>query len=225
MLLQFYTQMILTTAPARRFASAWALLLILTVACNSSARPAATSQTPATSAKPGATPQTTAEGESGSADEDGAIQGIPLKVIAEKWTGDLDGMIERRLVRVLTVYSKTTFFVDKGAQLGMVPDAFKLFEDDLNKRLKNKTVIVHVVIVPVAADELIPALVEGRGDIVSAGKLATAWRRERVDFTNATRKGISSVVVTGTGVGPLKSLDDLAGKEVYMRASDVSAKN
>ena len=134
-------------------------------------------------------------------------------------------MIARRLIRVLTVYSKTTFFVDKGTQLGMVPDAFKLFEDELNKRLKNKNVIVHVVIVPVAADELIPALVDGRGDIVSAGKLATAWRRERVDFTNATRKGISSIVVTGPGVPPLKSLDDLAGKEVYVRASDVSAKN
>ena len=57
-------------------------------------------------------------------------------------------MIARRLIRVLTVYSKTTFFVDKGTQLGMVPDAFKLFEDELNKRLKNKNVIVHVVIVP-----------------------------------------------------------------------------
>ena len=222
--------MILTRIPTRFLASAWALLLILTAACNSSPKPAETSQAPAAAAKPAAeqqttaVQQTTAEGESGGADEDGAIQGIPLKVIAAKWKGDLDGMIERRLIRVLTVYSKTTFFVDKGAQLGMVPDAFKLFEDDLNKRLNNKNVIVHVVIVPVAADELIPALIEGRGDIVSAGKIATEWRREQVDFTNATRKGISAIVVTGPGVPPLKGLDDLAGKEVYVRASDVSAK-
>jgi hypothetical protein len=119
MLLQFHTQMILTTAPIRRLASPWALLLILTAACNSS------SQAPVASPQPGA--QTTAEGESGSsADEDGSIQGIPLKVVAQKWTGDLDGMIERRLIRVLTVYSKTTFFVDKGAQLGIVPDALNV---------------------------------------------------------------------------------------------------
>ena len=214
----------LITAPTRFLASAWALLLILTAACNSSPKPASTLQAPAASAKPGAQ-QTTADGEFGPADEDGTVQGIPLKVVAQKWKGDLDGMIERRLIRVLTVYSKTTFFVDKGAQLGMVPDAFKLFEDDLNKRLKNKNVIVHVVIVPLAADELIPALLDGRGDIVSAGKVATEWRREQVDFTNATRTGISSIVVTGPGVPPLKSLDDLAGKEVYVRASDVSAKN
>jgi len=214
--------MFLTTAPTRFLASAWALLLILTAACNSSPKPADTSRAPAASAK---ATTTTADGEFGPADEDGTVQGIPLKVVAQKWKGDLDGMIERRLIRVLTVYSKTTFFVDKGAQLGMVPDAFKLFEDDLNKRLKKKNVIVHVVIVPVSADELIPALVEGRGDIVSAGKVATEWRREQVDFTNATRTGISSIVVTGPGVAPLKSLEDLAGKEVYMRASDVSAKN
>ena len=56
-------------------------------------------------------------------------------VALAKWTGDLDGMIERRLIRVLTTYSKTSFFIDQGTQRGLVPDGFKLFEDDLNKRL------------------------------------------------------------------------------------------
>ncbi len=85
-----------------------------------------------------------------------------------KWTGDLDGMIERRIIRVLTTYSKTSFFIDQGTQRGLVPDAFKLFEDDLNKRLENKHLRVQVVIVPLAHDELMPALLEGRGDIVAA---------------------------------------------------------
>jgi membrane-bound lytic murein transglycosylase MltF len=142
-----------------------------------------------------------------------------------KWTGDLDGMIERKVIRVLTVYSKTTFFVDKGAQMGMIPDAFRLFEDNLNKRLNNKNVRVKVIFVPVAADDLIPALLEGRGDIVAAGKLITAWRKEKVDFTNATRSGISSIIVSGPGVPAISSVEDLGGKEVYLRASDVSAEN
>src|SRR6478736_3612444 len=51
------------------------------------------------------------------------------------WTGDLDGMIARRAVRVLTVNSKTFFFVDKGVNRGIVVDYFRLFEDDLNKKL------------------------------------------------------------------------------------------
>jgi membrane-bound lytic murein transglycosylase MltF len=147
--------------------------------------------------------------------------GIAAVALA-KWTGDLDGMIERRLIRVLTTYSKTHFFIDQGTQRGLVPDAFKLFEDDLNKKLKNKHLRVHVVIVPVAHDELVPALLEGRGDIVAAGKVMTAWRQAEVDFTEPTRSGISTIVVTGPGVPPLASAQELAGKEVYVRQSDVS---
>jgi hypothetical protein len=43
------------------------------------------------------------------------------------WTGDLDGMLKRRLIRVLTVYSKTFYFVNKGVQMGGVPDIFRVF--------------------------------------------------------------------------------------------------
>jgi len=141
-------------------------------------------------------------------------------VALAKWTGDLDGMIERRLIRVLTTYSRTQFFIDQGVQRGLVPDAFKLFEDDLNKRLKNKHLRVQVVFVPVAHDELVPALLAGRGDIVAAGTLMADWRREKVDFTNPTRTGISVIPVTGPGVPPLTGVADLAGRELYLRNSD-----
>ena len=143
-------------------------------------------------------------------------------VALAKWTGDLDGMIERRYVRVLTTWSKTQFFIDRGTQLGLVPDAFRIFEDDLNKKLKNRNLRVQVVIVPVAHDDLVPALLEGRGDIIAAGKVVSEWRRADVDFTHPTRTGISTIVVTGPGVPPLASPEDLAGRELYLRASDVS---
>jgi ABC-type amino acid transport substrate-binding protein len=147
--------------------------------------------------------------------------GIAAAALA-KWTGDLDGMIERRYIRVLTTYSKTNFFIDQGTQRGLIPDSFKLFEDDLNKKLKNKHVRVSVVIVPVAHDDLVPALLEGRGDIVAAGKVVTSWRAAQVDFTNPTKTGISTIVVTGPGVPTLASPQDLSGREVYLRQSDVS---
>jgi membrane-bound lytic murein transglycosylase MltF len=154
-----------------------------------------------------------------------AIVDIPDTGVAAialaKWTGDLDGMIERRLIRVLTTYSKTSYFIDQGTQRGLVPEAFKLFEDDLNHRLKNRHLRVSVVIVPVAHDDLVPALLEGRGDIVAAGTLISAWRREAVDFSNPTRTGISVIAVTGPGVPPLASVQDLAGRELYVRPSDV----
>ncbi len=143
-------------------------------------------------------------------------------MVAAKWTGDLDGMIKRRLIRVLTVYSKTGYFVDRGTQRGLTYESFQLFEEDLNKKLKNKNVRVIVAMVPVAHDDLIPALVEGRGDVVAAGKLVTEWRREQVDFTNPTRSHVSSIVVTGPGSPPITTVQDLGGKEVYLRQADVS---
>jgi membrane-bound lytic murein transglycosylase MltF len=139
-----------------------------------------------------------------------------------KWTGDLDGMIKRRAIRVLTVYSKTGYFVDRGTQRGLTYEAFQLFEEALNKKLNNKHVRVNVVLVPVANDDLIPALLEGRGDVVAAGKLITEWRREQVDFTNPTKSHVSSIIVTGPGAPPITTVQDLGGKEVYLHQADVS---
>ncbi|HEU4516638.1 MAG TPA: transporter substrate-binding domain-containing protein [Steroidobacteraceae bacterium] len=137
------------------------------------------------------------------------------------WKGDLDGMIERRYIRVLTTYSRTSFLIDQGTQRGLVPDAFRLFEDDLNKKLKNKHLRVQVVFVPVAHDELVPALLEGRGDVVAAGTLISDWRKESVDFTNPTRSGVAIIPVTGPGKPPVATVQDLAGRELYLRRSEL----
>src|SRR5687768_14634193 len=50
------------------------------------------------------------------------------------WTGDFDGMLENRTVRVLVPYSRTLYFNDKGAQRGLVADGIKDFEIYLNKK-------------------------------------------------------------------------------------------
>ena len=63
---------------------------------------------------------------------------LTLSTKIKPWTGDLDGMIERRIIRVLTVYSKTFYFVDKGTQQGVTYDIFRLFEEDLNKKLAKR---------------------------------------------------------------------------------------
>jgi membrane-bound lytic murein transglycosylase MltF len=136
---------------------------------------------------------------------------------AVKWTGDLDGMIKRRLIRVLVTYNKTHYFVDRGTQRGLTYGAFRLFEDDLNKKLKSKHMRVHVVFVPVSRDDLMPALVEGRGDIAVANLTITPERLNQADFSNPVNTGVSEVVVTGPGAGPVASAEDLSGKEVYVR--------
>jgi len=140
-------------------------------------------------------------------------------VTKEKFTGDLDGMIQKRLIRVLVTYSKTHYFVDKATQRGLTYEFGRMFEDDLNKKLKTKHVRVHVVFIPVARDELIPALLEGRGDLAAANLTITPERLKHVDFTNPTASNVSEIVVTGPGAEPISSLQDLSGKEVYVRKS------
>ena len=137
----------------------------------------------------------------------------------EKWKGDLDGMIKRRMIRVLVVYSKTFFFLDKGTQRGTTYEAFRKFEDDLNKKLKNKHIRVNVVFIPVSRDELLPALAEGRGDVAAANLTVTEGREKLVDFTDPLLTEVSEIVVAGPESPAIAALDDLAGKEVFVRPS------
>jgi membrane-bound lytic murein transglycosylase MltF len=139
------------------------------------------------------------------------------------WTGDLDGMINRRLIRVLTVYGKTFYFLDKGTQRGMAYDGFRLFEKDLNEKLakekKQKHLKVQVMFIPVARDELLQALATGKGDIAGANLTITAERQKLVDFSSPMYPNVSELVVSGPASPAVSSVDDLAGKEVFVRKS------
>jgi membrane-bound lytic murein transglycosylase MltF len=143
--------------------------------------------------------------------------GTALPLPTELWTGDLDQMIKRRIIRVLVAHSKTFFFVDKGTQRGTSYDAMKTFEEELNKKLKTKHLRVHVMFVPVSRDRLLPGLLEGRGDIAAANLTITPARQALVDFADPFTTGISEIVVTGPASPRLGSLNDLAGQEVFVR--------
>lgn len=141
------------------------------------------------------------------------------------WQGDLDGMVERRAIRVLTVNSKTIYFVDKGVLRGTAVEYARLFEEELNKKLaaekklKNKNLKVRVVFIPVRRDELLPALAAGKGDIAAAGLTITPESRKLVDFTAAGMRDVSEVVVTGPDSPNITGVDDLSGKSVFVRKS------
>ena len=61
--------------------------------------------------------------------------GMSLPAPFGRYTGDLDAMVERRMIRVLTAYSKTQYFIDNGTPRGTAYDQGKLLEDELNKKL------------------------------------------------------------------------------------------
>jgi membrane-bound lytic murein transglycosylase MltF len=145
--------------------------------------------------------------------------GIPLTEVTKPWTGDLDGMIERRMIRVLTTYSKTQYFIDQGTPRGTAYDQGKLLETELNRKLKTGTLPVHVQFIPLSRNELLPALLEGRGDVVMADLTVTAERAARIDFTEPWIANVEEIVVTGPDAPPVGSVEELSGREVFVRES------
>ena len=150
---------------------------------------------------------------------------IDPKELQKPWTGDLDGMVERGYIRVLTVNSKTIYFIDQGVQRGVVVDAFRLFEEELHrklaadKKLRNKGLKVRVVFIPLRRDQLLPSLAAGKGDIAAANLTITPERRKLVDFAVAAMGNVSEVVVSGPASPQVTTLDDLSGKTVFVRKS------
>jgi membrane-bound lytic murein transglycosylase MltF len=135
--------------------------------------------------------------------------------------GDFDVLKKRRAIRVLVVYNKTNFFVDKGQPRGITYEGFKLFEDELNKKYKTGNVKIHIVFVPVGRADLEQALLRGRGDIVAANVTVTPERLERVDFSSPVMINVSEIVVSGPASEALASVDDLSGKEVFVRKGSI----
>ena len=128
---------------------------------------------------------------------------IPPEEAMKPWTGDLAGMIKRGRIRVLTVYSKTFYFVNKGLQRGATYDFVRVFEEDLNKRLakekklKHKHLKVRVVFIPVHRGNLLQALASGKGDIAASNLTISEERQALVDFSSPVYRNVSELVVSG----------------------------
>jgi membrane-bound lytic murein transglycosylase MltF len=150
----------------------------------------------------------------------GAAQDRQLSIDLKStvWTGDLDVMTTRRVIRVLVPYSKTLNFVDfGGTQRGISYDFMRAFEEALNKKLGLGNLPIHVVFIPVARDQLIPLLLAGKGDVVAANLTITPERSKRVDFVTPVATAVREIIVTGPGAPPFRTLDDLAGQEIYVQ--------
>ena len=133
------------------------------------------------------------------------------------FTGDLDAMVERRGIRVAVTFNRTHYFIEGGQERGATYEAVKSFENDLNTELKTGNLKVHVLIVPLSRDQLYPALSSGTVDMVAAMETVRPELEKLVAFSEPTRTNVSQVVVTGPGAPPIATVDDLAGREVFVR--------
>ena len=178
-------------------------------------------QAPAAGAKPAAAAPSSASTTPASGDELPA-EPSPLPeelrgLIDQPFDGDLPAMIARRVIRVGVTFNRTFYFIDKGTPRGLSYEYATFFEDQLNKKLPKAHLKVHVVMLPMPRDLLLPALKAGKLDMVVAQLTVTPARQQIVDFTEPTRRDVSEVLVTGPGAPAIASLDDLSGHEVYVR--------
>jgi membrane-bound lytic murein transglycosylase MltF len=184
------------------------IALILLLACVVVSA-ACSKQTP--EAQPQAQPQ---------AEQPKSDEGPPSEIMAivnKPWTGDFDQMTQRRVIRALVVYNKTNYFLDGAEQKGATYDGLKAFEEEINKKLNTGHLKVHVAFIPVTRDQLIPGLLQGRGDIAASNLTITPERSQLVDFGEALLSNVSEIVVTGPTAQPLTSMDDLGGQQIYVR--------
>ncbi|WP_373321110.1 transglycosylase SLT domain-containing protein [Paraburkholderia flagellata] len=145
-----------------------------------------------------------------------------LSLTNKPWTGDFDAMLNRHAIRFLVPYSRTLYFVDKGRERGIAAELARNFERYVNKKYAaqlNKRPLT-VFLIPTTRDKLLTGLVAGTGDISAGNLTATDERLKIVDFiAPRDRKPVRELVVTGPKSPSLSTLDDLSGKQVYVRKS------
>lgn len=142
-----------------------------------------------------------------------------LPSISQEFTGDLDEMAEKRLIRVLMPYSRTFYFFDGAQPRGASYDLAKLFETFINEKFKTKTLKIHVLVIPTAREDLLPLLAAGKGDLAVGNLTITDERLKKADFSDPLGKGIDEILVSRAGKDDLNSIFDLAGKKIHTRKS------
>lgn len=126
-----------------------------------------------------------------------------------RFTGDLEGIKKRGVLRMLTRNNAASYFVHRGQAFGFEYELMKMVAEELGVRLQ--------VIIPPSREELLPWLLEGRGDVIAASLTITPERAEKVRFTRPYLFA-DELLVQRKG-GGVKGLEDLAGKTVHVRGS------
>lgn len=150
-----------------------------------------------------------------------AAQPVKASSLTERqWTGDLDALLKQhRAIRIGVPYSKTFFYSVKGAEYGVTYDTGSAFQTFLNAKYPqtNKNIKLHVFFIVTPRDKAVAYLNNGTVDVLAGGLTITPERRKLFDFSDITFKDVNEIVVTGPSAPSVSSLNDLAGKEVFVR--------
>lgn len=119
--------------------------------------------------------------------------------LKDKELNDLEDIVENRYFRVLTSRNAFDYHIYQGKPRGYQYELIKAFAKRLNKKYRKKGLKIQFELIPADYDQLIPMLVDGKGDMIAANLTATSRRKKLVDFTLPLRK-TSEVLVTRKGL-------------------------
>ncbi len=136
----------------------------------------------------------------------GRVMGLDTTDISSKW----------KAIRVLVSYSNTNFFQNRGKIKGLEAEFMAEFENFLLKGLLKGPTKIHVVFITLPFNQLIPSLMEGRGDIVAAGLTITPERQKLVAFTDPYIKNVREIIVTSKDEKELRNKRDLSDRTVHV---------
>jgi len=145
-----------------------------------------------------------------------------MEIQRKSWAGDFDGMLERRMIRVLVPYSRSLYYNDKGRERGLTADNVRNFERWINNKYKKqlRKRPITVVIYPTTRDKLLPEVSQGLGDIAAGNLTITEERRKIADMVPlGDHAKVDELVVTGPKSPAIATVDDLAGRTVHVRRS------
>lgn len=144
-------------------------------------------------------------------------KGLAAQIAAERFTGDLDAIRKRGVLRILVAYGRTDFFITKeGAPQGIQVAYADEYLKFLNQGVKQPVDRFRIKFIPTNFDRLLGDLEEGRGDIAAEMLTVTPERRQRVDFVGGGILQVDELVVVHKDVQGIEKPEDLAGRSVYV---------
>lgn len=126
-----------------------------------------------------------------------------------QYRGDLDEVQRRGVLRVITRNNSISYFLFRGAEVGFDYELAQALARELGVRLE-------VAVAPTQRD-LVPWLLEGRGDLIAAGLTVTEGRARRVVFARPYLEVRDVVVVRRGRKPPLTAPADLVAETVHVR--------
>jgi membrane-bound lytic murein transglycosylase MltF len=175
------------------------LALSMAVACSGSSGPErANPRSPGSAAAPAEIPP--------------ASQAVnKLEKNTKPFKDDLERVIERGYLRILVAPSRIHFETVDGMHRGRAVDAGVALAQKLTEDAKKE---IAPVFIETAEDQLVPALLAGKGD-VAANVLLNINRDEQVAFAPPIKTGIQELIVTDAN--ELVSLEAVGGRTIHVR--------